>query len=283
MLKLGALEGTSFGNYLHTMRFFDQALEDFKAALARDGLLDDSVLVVFGDHDAGLRRATRALARTIGIGADEVAWTLNDRVPLFIRVVRRGHAGARRPDQAHARESRPARPISRRRCSRCSASMPRRCRTSAATCSASDGDRPVPRPYGDWLDAHHLFLARGAASPSCYDLRRRALASPSATAPRRMRSSRRARDLSRLIVVDDLQQRAARHASRRVPIDEYNAARPHALRVVRVSSLRARLVVAASPALAQDPPPRDPALRRRSSRDGAAVSPEDRSSRPAAT
>ena len=29
VLKLGALEGTSFGNYLHTMRFFDQALEDF--------------------------------------------------------------------------------------------------------------------------------------------------------------------------------------------------------------------------------------------------------------
>ena len=28
-LKLGALEGTPFGNYLHTMRFFDQALEDF--------------------------------------------------------------------------------------------------------------------------------------------------------------------------------------------------------------------------------------------------------------
>ena len=53
VLKLGALEGTSFGNYLHTMRFFDQALEDFRTALARDGLLDDSVIVVFGDHDAG--------------------------------------------------------------------------------------------------------------------------------------------------------------------------------------------------------------------------------------
>jgi Phosphoglycerol transferase and related proteins, alkaline phosphatase superfamily len=30
VLKLGALENTPFGNYLHTMRFFDQALEDFK-------------------------------------------------------------------------------------------------------------------------------------------------------------------------------------------------------------------------------------------------------------
>src|SRR5205085_338796 len=75
-LKLGALEGTSFGNYLHTMRFFDNALEAFKASLARDGLLDQSVVVVFGDHDAGFPR-DRDLATTIGVGGDEAAWTLN--------------------------------------------------------------------------------------------------------------------------------------------------------------------------------------------------------------
>src|SRR5260370_30933605 len=56
VLTLGALEKTSFGNYLHTMRFFDEALDLFKAALARDGLLDESVLVVFGDHHAGFPR-----------------------------------------------------------------------------------------------------------------------------------------------------------------------------------------------------------------------------------
>ena len=33
-------------------------------------------------------------------------------------------------------------------------------------------DRPVPRPYGDWLDASHLFLA-GRGEASCYDLLRR--------------------------------------------------------------------------------------------------------------
>src|SRR5262249_10937202 len=83
-LTLGSLEGSSFGNYLHTMRFFDQALEDFRVALARDGLLDQSVIVVFGDHDAGFTREP-ALSHAIGIGSDEIAWTLNDRVPLFIR------------------------------------------------------------------------------------------------------------------------------------------------------------------------------------------------------
>ena len=79
------------------MRFFDQALEDFRAALARDGLLDDSVVMVFGDHDAGFARDA-TLARTIGIAPTDIAWTLNDRVPLFIRVPPRDHAsGAAEP------------------------------------------------------------------------------------------------------------------------------------------------------------------------------------------
>src|SRR5439155_27106079 len=83
-LKLGALAGTAFGNYVHTMRFFDQALEQFRTALAHDGLLDQSLVVVFGDHDAGFSRDA-ALARTIGLGSDDEAWMLNDRVPLVIR------------------------------------------------------------------------------------------------------------------------------------------------------------------------------------------------------
>jgi len=65
-LKLGALDRTSFGNYLHTMRFFDEALGEFKTALAREGLLDESVLVVFGDHDAGFQQDA-LVAATMGI------------------------------------------------------------------------------------------------------------------------------------------------------------------------------------------------------------------------
>jgi len=66
------------------------------------------------------------------------------------------------------------------------------------------GDRPVPRPYGDWLDASHLFLA-GRGDASCYDLARHSVTAPSACAEESARA-RRARDLSRLIVIEDLQQ-----------------------------------------------------------------------------
>ena len=200
VLKLGALEGTSFGNYLHTMRFFDQALEDFKTALARDRLLDDSLIVVFGDHDAGFARSA-SLARTIGIGGDDAAWTLNDRIPLFIRV---SGQGSRDGALAGAR----ARPAGQTDLAPTLLALlgidPAPLPYLGRNLLGADSDRPVPRPYGDWLDAGHLFLA-GRADVSCYDLVRRLVSAPSACVAADAQA-RRARDLSRLIVIDDLQQ-----------------------------------------------------------------------------
>jgi phosphoglycerol transferase MdoB-like AlkP superfamily enzyme len=68
----------------------------------------------------------------------------------------------------------------------------------------ADLDRPVPRPYGDWIDAGHLFLA-GDAAPACYDLRPR-LAATTASCAAEDALARRARATSRVIVADDLQQ-----------------------------------------------------------------------------
>jgi lipoteichoic acid synthase len=223
VLRLGALEHTPFGNYLHTMRFFDQALEEFRLALARNGLLDDSVLMVFGDHDAGFARDA-TLARTIGIGVNDIAWTLNDRVPLFIRVPGRLAAdpGGRRDDEQLATVS-----AERPSTLRGSRAIPAGQTDVAPTLLSllgidaaplpflgrnllgAAGDGPVPRPYGDWLDAHHLLVGHGAAAV-CYDLAARAVASYDAC-----RAgddvARRARDISRLVIVDDLQERLREH------------------------------------------------------------------------
>ena len=68
----------------------------------------------------------------------------------------------------------------------------------------ADLDRPVPRPYGDWIDTSHLFLA-GDAAPACYDLLPR-LAATTDTCAAEDAVARRARATSRVIVVDDLQQ-----------------------------------------------------------------------------
>jgi phosphoglycerol transferase MdoB-like AlkP superfamily enzyme len=217
VLKLGALEGTPFGNYLHTMHFFDQALAGFKDALAHDGLLDSSLIVVFGDHDAGFARDP-SLSRTIGIGVDDSAWALNDRIPLFIRVGaggagqagragragEAGRAGWEGQDLIGARP-RPAgqtdfAPTILALLGIDAAPLPYLGRNLLG---AAD-DRPVPRPYGDWLDAKHLFRA-GSAGTSCYDLASRAIVAPAACSVEDSRA-RRARNLSRLIVIEDLQQ-----------------------------------------------------------------------------
>jgi hypothetical protein len=69
---------------------------------------------------------------------------------------------------------------------------------------ASDSG-PVPRPYGDWLDGRHLFLTRGA-DHVCIDLGR-GLAVDRESCRLADEAARRERDVSRRVVVDDLQQR----------------------------------------------------------------------------
>ena len=65
-LDVGPWEGEPFGNYLHTMHFFDQALAEFIGTLGSSGLLDNTVIVVMGDHDAGFRWNSR-LADALGV------------------------------------------------------------------------------------------------------------------------------------------------------------------------------------------------------------------------
>jgi phosphoglycerol transferase MdoB-like AlkP superfamily enzyme len=199
-LRLGSIEGTSFGNYLHTMHFFDRALEDFRASLARDGLLDDSLLVVFGDHDAGFARDA-GLARTMGFGGDEVAWTLNDRVPLFIRVPRADRAAALAGPRHRPAGQTDFAPTLLALLGIDPSPLP----FLGRNLLGGHDEAPVPRPYGEWLDAHHLFLTHGS-QPRCYDLDVRVVA-PASGCDRADARARRTRDVSRLVIADDLQQR----------------------------------------------------------------------------
>ena len=271
VLKLGALEGTSFGNYLHTMRFFDQALEDFKAALARDGLLDNSLLVVFGDHDAGFARDA-ALARTIGIGSGDAAWTLNDRVPLFIRAGGAGGAGAagrrvgrcagaarnRRWISSAIGRCRLGRQTSRRRCSPCSGSIRHRCRISDGTCSA-------PRTIGRCL----ARTATGSTRIICSspgEVRRPATISCAISRPRRRPAPNRTRASAAFAIcrVSSLSRICSSRfgcASRPFRRNEYNASSARA-RPRCVSRRRARVVLESGQCSGSSAA--DPVVRRRS-------------------
>lgn len=87
-LKLGKLEGTYIGDYLHAVRYFDQSFGEFIERLRKANLLDGSVIAVYGDHKGTDLEETAELPRLIG------AFDFNEyykfktvkRVPFFIRL-----------------------------------------------------------------------------------------------------------------------------------------------------------------------------------------------------
>ena len=82
-LELGELEGSPLGNYLHTMRFFDRAFATLIADLEEAGLAETTMIVLWGDHDAGLDW-TPKLAALAGQSHDAAGWYLSQRVPLLV-------------------------------------------------------------------------------------------------------------------------------------------------------------------------------------------------------
>jgi phosphoglycerol transferase MdoB-like AlkP superfamily enzyme len=51
------LEGTTMGDYIKSANYADAALGEFINQLDADGILDDTVIVIYGDHDAKLKKS----------------------------------------------------------------------------------------------------------------------------------------------------------------------------------------------------------------------------------
>lgn len=54
---VGHLEGTDIGNYLKSYHYADTALETFIRGMDEEGLLDNAVIVIYGDHHAKITKA----------------------------------------------------------------------------------------------------------------------------------------------------------------------------------------------------------------------------------
>ena len=54
--NVGHLEGTNIANYLKSYRYADSALESFVEGLDAEGLLDNAVIVLYGDHHANISK-----------------------------------------------------------------------------------------------------------------------------------------------------------------------------------------------------------------------------------
>ncbi len=51
------MEGTKLGNYFKSVHYADEALGEFIDGLDKDGLLENTVVVIYGDHDAKLKKS----------------------------------------------------------------------------------------------------------------------------------------------------------------------------------------------------------------------------------
>ena len=50
------LEGTKMGNYLKSVHYADEAIGELMTSLEEKGMLDNTIIVLYGDHDAKLKR-----------------------------------------------------------------------------------------------------------------------------------------------------------------------------------------------------------------------------------
>ncbi len=93
-LSLGAREGTLLGDYLQSVRYFDRAFGGLIDRLRAAGLLETSVIVVYGDHH-GFLGDPPDLGALLGFPAGDEYQTLRarKRLPLLIRLPSGAHAG----------------------------------------------------------------------------------------------------------------------------------------------------------------------------------------------
>ena len=97
-IKYQYMEDTKLGNYLKSVHYADKCLGEFFEALEKNGLLDNTVIVLYGDHDARLpiedyQRFYNYDVTTNGIlleedpnytTFDDYDYELNRKVPLII-------------------------------------------------------------------------------------------------------------------------------------------------------------------------------------------------------
>lgn len=92
------MEGTTLGNYFKAVRYADEAMGEFIDALDKEGLLENTVIVIYGDHDARLSRrdyvrfynydpytdSVLSSSNPDYIPVDFYSYELNRKVPLVI-------------------------------------------------------------------------------------------------------------------------------------------------------------------------------------------------------
>lgn len=81
---VGDYEGTYLGNYLKAAHYADSCIGDFLEELKQNGLYDESLIVLYGDHSAIPRHHREELLNFTGADDNPAAWRKLQRVPLMM-------------------------------------------------------------------------------------------------------------------------------------------------------------------------------------------------------
>jgi phosphoglycerol transferase MdoB-like AlkP superfamily enzyme len=113
-LNVGELKGTLVGQYLQSMNHFDTGFGELLDSLQHDGLLDQSILVIYGDHKGQFGKGEpegridlgRLLTRNAGwappdSGFDYRYWQVQNQVPLILHLPHDEAAGPRSITSGH--------------------------------------------------------------------------------------------------------------------------------------------------------------------------------------
>jgi len=83
--NVGEYEGTMMGNYLKGIHYADEQLGMFLDKLEENGTLDNSILVLYGDHNAIPKEYADLMYSLTGVtNATDLDWQQLQKVPMFI-------------------------------------------------------------------------------------------------------------------------------------------------------------------------------------------------------
>lgn len=75
-----------FKNYLQSIHYVDQAIGKFVDGLEQKGMLDDTMLVIYGDHSTGMTSNTKAFVEFIEAEDPLNYFETNKNVPLILHI-----------------------------------------------------------------------------------------------------------------------------------------------------------------------------------------------------
>jgi lipoteichoic acid synthase len=83
-LKTGDFEDTQLGNYLKSMNYVDMAIKNLFDDLREKNLLEDTIIVIYGDHSGLYQDQRGLLEKLLELDGSNLDWNMIQKVPLWI-------------------------------------------------------------------------------------------------------------------------------------------------------------------------------------------------------